>query len=148
MPLESPNLNRRPLIYTTEKYLNNFVPQRRVIPGNQTYENVVVREKKKACIIGDSDVARITKKSFRTGEERNLVIFKCFRGANTKQLDYYVAPTLVGKKTESIILHIGSNGIFKTNGDNVKAEDLAQRIVNIKKNVGCLVLTKLLFHHF
>ena len=96
---------------------------------------MVVREKKKACIIGDSDLARITKRSFRTGEESNLVIFKCFRGANTKQLDYYVEPTLVGKKPESIILHIGSNGIIKTNDDNFNAEDLAQRIINIKKKM-------------
>ena len=67
IPLKSPNLNRRPLICTTEKYLNNFVPQRRVTPGNQTYANAVATEKMKTCIIGDSHLARITKRSFRTG---------------------------------------------------------------------------------
>ena len=49
IPLKSPNLYRRPLICTTEKYLNNFVSQRRVIPGNQAYANVVATEKKKTC---------------------------------------------------------------------------------------------------
>ena len=34
---------------------------------------------------------------------------------------------------ESIILHIGSNDITKTNYDNFNAEDLAQQIVNIAK---------------
>ena len=64
---------------------------------------MVAREKKKTCIIGDSHLARITKKSFRTGAKRNFVIFKCFRGANTKLLDYYVVPTLVDEKPISNI---------------------------------------------
>ena len=33
------------LICTTGKYLNNFVHQRKVIPGNQIYVNVVATEK-------------------------------------------------------------------------------------------------------
>ena len=48
-------------------------------------------------------------------------------------MDYYVAPTLVDEKPESIILHVGSNDITKTNYDNVNAEDLGQRIANIAK---------------
>ena len=40
--------------------------------------NVVATEKKKACVIGNSHLARITKRSFRTGKKRNFVIFKCF----------------------------------------------------------------------
>ena len=97
-----------------------------MIPGNQTYENVVATEKEKTCIIGDIHLARITE----TCEELNFVIFKCFRGANTKQLDYYVAPMLADETPESITLHIDSNDITKTSYDNVTAEDLAQRIVN------------------
>ena len=69
----SQNLNRRPLICTTEKYLNNFIPQRIVIPGNQICANVVATEKKKSYIIGYSHLARITKRSFRTGKECNFV---------------------------------------------------------------------------
>ena len=87
IPLKSPILNRRPLICATKKYLNNFFPQGRVAPGNQTYANAVATEKKKTCIIGDSHLARMAKRSFRAGEERDFVIFKCFRGANTKPLD-------------------------------------------------------------
>ena len=46
--------------------------------GNQIYANAVAAEKKKTCIIGDSHLVRITKRSFRTDEERNFVSFKCF----------------------------------------------------------------------
>ena len=132
--LKSPNLNWKPLICKTEKYLSNFVPQRRVTSGNQIYANAVAAEKKKTCIIGDSHLVRITKRSFRTDEERNFVSFKCFWGANTKQLDYCcIEPTLVDEKSASIILNIGSNDITETNYENVNAEDLGQRIVNIAK---------------
>ena len=48
-------------------------------------------------------------------------------------MDYYVVPKLVDEKPESIILHISSNDITKTNYDNVDAEDLGQRNVNIAK---------------
>ena len=78
-------------------------------------------------VVGDSHLARINK-SFKTSEERNFVIFKCFQGANTTQLNYYVVPTLMHEKSESIF-YIGSSDITKTNYDNVNAEDLAQRIV-------------------
>ena len=121
------------LICTTGKYLNNFVHQRKVIPGNQIYVNVVATEKKRIRIIGDGHLARITKRSFRTGEECNFVILKCYRGANTNQFDYYVVPTLVDAKREIIILHIRSNDITKTNYDNANTVDLAQRIVSIAK---------------
>ena len=39
------------------------------------------------------------------------------------------------EKPESIILHIVSNDITKINYDNVNAEDLGQRIVNIAKKM-------------
>ena len=114
------------MICITEKYLNNFVSQRRVIPGNQTYRNVVATEKKKTCIIGDRHFARITERSFGTGEERNFVVFKCF------QMFKYL-PILVDEKPESIILCFGSSDITKINYDNVNPDDLAQQIVNIAK---------------
>ena len=136
------------MICTTEKYLNNFVPQRRVTPGNQTYANAVATEKKKTCVIGDSHLARITKRSFRTGEERNFVIFQCFRGANTKQLDYYVVPTLVDEKPESLILHIGSNDIAKTNYEMLMQNILVNELLTLQKNLDCLVLRSLQSHPF
>ena len=102
--------------------------------GNQIYANAVAAEKKKTCIIVDSHLVRITKRSFRTDEERNFVSFKYFWGANTKQLDYCcIVPTLVDEKSATIILNIGSNDITETNYENFNAEDLGQRIVNIAK---------------
>ena len=57
--------------------------------------------------------------------------FTCFSGANNKQLDYYVAPILADESPDSVIIHIGSNGITKSSYNNVNMEDLAKNIINI-----------------
>ena len=57
--------------------------------------------------------------------------FKCFSGANTKQLDHYVIPVLVDKKPQTVVAHIGSIDITKFNYHDVDVNDLANRIVQI-----------------
>ena len=59
------------------------------------------------------------------------VFVKSFGGANTKQLDYYVVPLLVDEKPDNVVTHIRSNDITKFNYNNVNAEELAHRIINI-----------------
>ena len=46
--------SQSPPIYTTEKYLSNYVPQQRVAPGIASYANVTKSKNGKLCIIGDS----------------------------------------------------------------------------------------------
>ena len=48
-----------------------------------------------------------------------MVYFKCFSGANTKQLDHYVIPVLVDDKPLTVVIHIGSNAIAKFNYHDV-----------------------------
>ena len=74
IPLKSSNLNWRPLICTTEKYLTFFFKEKWFLETK--HANVLATEQKRTCIIGNNHLARITKRSFRTGEERNFVIFK------------------------------------------------------------------------
>ena len=42
-----------------------------------------------------------------------MVSFKCFSGAKTKQLDYYVVPTLVDETPQTVVIHIGSSDIME-----------------------------------
>ena len=51
----------------------------------------------------------------------------------------------VDEKLKTVIIHMSSNDITKINYENVSAEDLAQEIVNIVKNIDCLVSTKMQF---
>ena len=58
--------------------------------------------------------------------------FKCFSGANAKQLDHYVIPVLVAGKPQTVVINIGSNDITKFNYHDVDVNDLANRILQIR----------------
>ena len=69
--------------------------------------------------------------SLRKKFEGGKVYFKCFRRANTKQLDDYMTPVLVDEKRQTVVIHIGSNDITKFNYHDVDVNDLANRILQI-----------------
>ena len=54
--------------------------------------------------------------------------FNCFSRANNKQWDHYVIPVLADEKPQTIVIHVGSNGIIKFNYHDVDVYDLAIRI--------------------
>ena len=58
--------NRRPTIYTTEQHLQNYVQRQKIVPEKDSYENFVNSNKGKVCIIGDSHLKRINKRSLNT----------------------------------------------------------------------------------
>ena len=89
------------------------------------------KEKKKSYIIDDSHLKRMRKDKFKQSTPKPRVYAKSFSGANTNQLDYYIVPLLVVEKPENVVIHIGSNDITKFNYNNVNAEELAHRIINI-----------------
>ena len=60
-----------------------------------------------------------------------MVSFKCFSGANTKQLGYYVVPTLVDETPQTVIIHIGSNDITESKIKHINLDDLAQKAIDI-----------------
>ena len=60
-----------------------------------------------------------------------MVSFKCFSGANTKQLDYHIVPTLVDETLQTVVIHIGSNDITETKIKQINLDDLAQKIIDI-----------------
>ena len=74
---------------------------------------------------------RIRKDKFKESIPKTRVYVESFSGANTNQLDYYVVSLLVDEKPDNVVIHIGSNDITKFNYNNVNAEELAHRIINI-----------------
>ena len=89
------------------------------------------KEKKKSCIIGDSPLNKIRKNKLKESTPNARVYVKSFSGANTNQLDYCVVPMLVDEKPNNVVVHIRSNDITNFNYNNVNAEELANRIINI-----------------
>ena len=98
---------------------------------NATYEERNYPRQPQRKKIGDSHLTRINKDSLRKKIKGDKVYFKCFSGANTKQLDHYVIPVLVDKKPQTVVVHIGSIDITKFNYHDVDVNDLANRIVQI-----------------
>ena len=74
---------------------------------------------------------RIKKNSLRKKFKEDKIYFKCFSGANTKQLDHYVILVLVDKKPQTVVINIGSNDITKFNYHDVDVNDLANTILQI-----------------
>ena len=52
-------------------------------------------------------------------------------GANTKQPNYYIVPTLVDKTPQTVVIHVGPNDIIKMNYKIMKIQDLGQGIIDI-----------------
>ena len=102
--------------------------------GMKTYLGTIrSKEKKKYCIIGDSHLNRIRKDKFKEGIPNARVCVKSFSSANTNQLARVlpVFPVLVDEKPNNVVIHIGSNYITKFSYNNVNAEEIAYRIINI-----------------
>ena len=59
-----------------------------------------------------------------------MVSFKCFSGAKTKQLHYYVVPTLVDETPQTVI-HICSSDIMERKIKQINLDDLAQKVIDI-----------------
>ena len=88
-------------------------------------------KRNKIFVVGHSHLSRTGKERFKKNVDGANVYFTCFSGANTKQIDYYVLPTLAKESPDSVEIHIGSNSITKSNYNNVNVEDLAKKIINI-----------------
>ena len=89
---ENQDLFKRPRIVTGNKLYATAVNESEV---DATYEERNYSrqpQRKKTFIIGDSHLTRIKKDSLRKRFKGDKVYFKCFGGANTKQLDHYVIP--------------------------------------------------------
>ena len=97
----------------------------------QENEETYCNKNNKVFLIGDSHLNRINKENFRKEFKGDWVYFKCFPGANTKQLDYYSIPMLVDEKANTTVIHIGSNDTTKSNYRTINADELTKGIVNI-----------------
>ena len=97
----------------------------------QKYPISFSHKRNKIFLVGDSHLSRIGKERFKKNVDGANVYFKCFSGTNTKQLDYYVVPTLADENPDSVIINIGSNDITTSNYNNVNVASLAKKIINV-----------------
>ena len=99
---------RRPDICVTENYIKNFTPV--TIPANSNYASIS-KNGRKILVVGDSHVNWIRRIDFHKELRNGKVYFRSFSGATRKQLDHYIPPSLVDKKPDAAIIHVGTNDI-------------------------------------
>ena len=121
------NHSRRPNICTTENYLQNYNPP--TVPGNSSYATVS-KFGEKIFVVGDIHVKRIKSLDFHKELRSGNAFFRSFSGANSKQLDHYIIPTLVDDKPDVVLLHVGTNDIRNNDNDT----KLANNLINIGLN--------------
>ena len=64
--------SRRPSICTTEKKLQNYIPQQRVAPGIGSYASARKSKNKKVCIIEDNHLKQINKNCVKCVQIRSF----------------------------------------------------------------------------
>ena len=118
------NHSRRPNICITESYLRNYYPP--AVPGNSSYA-IVSKFGKNIFAVGDSHVKRIKRLDFNKEFRSGKAFFRSSSGANSKQLDQYIIPTIVDDKPDVVLLHVGTNDILS----NANNTELANNMINI-----------------
>ena len=121
------NHSRRPNICTTKNYLRNYNPP--AVPGNSSYATVS-KFGKKIFVVGDSHVKRMKHLDFNKELHSGTAFSRSFSGANSKQLDHYIIPTLVDDKPDVALLLVGTNYIPSKANDT----ELSNNIINIGLN--------------
>ena len=95
-------------------------------PGIASYASATKSKNEKVCIIGDSHLRRVNLIQFRKELVKIFSYFKYFSGVNTKQLNYYIVPTLIDETPQTVVIHIGSNGISMMNYKTMNVQDLGR----------------------
>ena len=90
------NQSRRPNICTARNYLRNYNPP--AVPRHSSYATVS-KFGKKIFVVGDSHVKKIKRLDFNKELRSGNAFFRSFSGANSKQLNHYIIPTLVDGKS-------------------------------------------------
>ena len=100
---------------------------------SKTYSEAVnsenCRAKKKTIIFTDSIPKGIRRKEFNNFIKNGTAQMKCFPGATSKDLNYYVIPTLENNSYDQVLIHVGINDLL--NSDKPDHQSLLQNIMSV-----------------
>ena len=92
------------------------------------------KEKKKTvAIVGDSIIRNIPSRSSNNSLKECFSIIKSFPGATTKDMRYYIKPSMA-RKLDTIVLHTGTNGLENNKTPSNIASEIIQLAKIIKTN--------------
>ena len=106
------------------------------VPGNKSYADVAMSRNTKNGITkevifwGDSIFRGIRVRDFYQQVKNGYAKFKSFRGCNSKEMLYYIEPTLETGFYDSAILHMGVNDLLNDKSPSSN-DNLVSNLVNI-----------------
>ena len=86
---------------------------------------------RKVIVFRDSHLGGINRKLFSSFLSKCRTRLKYFSGASTKDLEYYVTPTLIEEKPDIDFIHIDSNDIDFQQLRHNTVENIGKYIINI-----------------
>ena len=100
---------------------------------SKTYSEAVnsenCRAKKKTIIFTDSIPKGIRMREFNYFIKNGTAQMKCFPGATSKDLNYYVIPTLENNSYDQVLIHVGINDLL--NSEKPDHQSLLQNIMRV-----------------
>jgi hypothetical protein len=137
---DSNYINRtRPEIVVNEHCDNDILLRhdavKKMYPGNSTYADITNRGKK-ICLLGDSIIRRIDISEFAKCMNDGNAIKRCFPGCSSKQMQYYVKEVLEEAHPDTMIIHVGTNDITKSQSSEKEIAHNVIKIVNTCRNEG------------
>ena len=99
--------------------------QPRVVPGNSTYASMLGKGRK-ILLLSDSILGRIQMHKLNIDIKEGHAFRKYFPGATPSEIDYYGKYTLEREKPDVVVIHTGTNSIFKES-----TSDAANKIFDI-----------------
>lgn len=107
--------------------------QPNLFSGNSTYANTS-SQGRKILILSDSTLSRLQMRKFNNDINIGRAYRKCFPGATPTEMAHYCLPTLRNDKPDIVIIHAGTNSLFKDDTEVIANEVL--NIIKICRNHG------------
>ena len=123
---------RRPIITTTEKYLQNMNENIKIRPGIKSYAQTASNISS-VSVVTDSMCRSIRNQDINSFIDQNVESIKIYKfpGAHAKQIQHYSTWTIENESPESIVIVAGTNDI---NYDkNPSVAEISDRIMNIAR---------------
>ena len=111
----------------------NFHPNIPQVPGINTYAEVVSERRNKVVIFGDSMVKRMKTNEVNGRVRTSKSIIKSFPGARSDEMKYYTIPTIDKFKPNTVLIHVGTNDVKRTDGGDNRIRFIAEDIVNVAR---------------
>ncbi|XP_057314887.1 uncharacterized protein LOC130656060 [Hydractinia symbiolongicarpus] len=110
----------------------NLSPERDILQHN-IKSSETRKNKKKIRIISDSITKGINTREFNNHLRNGDARFKVFPGSNIKNLGHYSLPTLVDKKPEIVVVHVGINDLLDIKRNKSSVNEIAEKIIKLSR---------------